>query len=315
MTATLPAKGSRFLIRKRHGILHFFAALSLAIGINHHADADTDLDSTVHEGADVEESSGGPLLSPVMNGFAFEERESDPVFLQYYGILFGPALKKSSAYQPTPTGGIDPNFPVQIKNFLGLGYNLTDEITVTPTAYWIWRPVLGQKLTLMDPFIRLSHSRLINTDHFNLYGDFRVHFGVSSTSRQNDYLTGFQTFQALSYIPGDDGSVILSLYGSARYNVFGKQGRGSDVELYLAPHLTAEIIPSLSFTLLYEMQAIHLFGARVGTLDNDGTDLQLGLAWEISPLLNMNPYINLYPGSSISLESSSFGMTLSWKMI
>lgn len=314
MTANLAAKVSHFLMRKRLDVLRIFAVLSLVMWINIPAQADISQDSIGHEDSVVEESSGGPLLSPVMSGFAFE-KETSPLFLQYYGILFGPALKNTSAYQPTPTGGTDPNFPVQIKNFLGFGYNLTDEITITPTAYWIWRPVLGQKLTLMDPFIRLSHSRLINTDHFNLYGDFRVHFGVSSTSRQNDYLTGFQTFQALSYIPGDDGSVILSLYGSARYNVFGKQGRGSDVELYLAPHLTVEIVPSLAFTLLYEMQAIHLFGARVGTLDNDGTDLQLGLACEITPELNINPYINLYPGGMMNLESSSFGMTLSWKMI
>lgn len=270
-----------------------------------------DLSESASVGAPV-----GPVAGPTGAGPLFEFSEkTDPIFLQYYGVLFGPGLKHTSAYQPTPSGGVDRNFPVQMKNFLGLGYQFTDSISLTPTAYWVWRPVMGQNLTLMDPFIRLANTQLINTHHFNLYGDLRVHFGVSSHSRQNDYITGFQTFQALSFVPDEDGQVILSLYGSARYNVFGKQGRGSDVELYLAPHLSVQVVPSIAFTLLYEMQAVHPFGARVGTLDNDGTDLQLGVAWELSPTVNLNPYVNVYPGDTLSLESSSFGMTLSWKMI
>lgn len=254
-------------------------------------------------------------MNPMEASMGMEEGEPSPFFIQYHGIFFGPALKNPNAYQPTPTGGRDSNFPVQFKNFLGMGYQLSDQIAITPTAHWVWRPVMGQKLILMDPFLRISHSQLIATDHWNLYGDVRFHFGVSPHSRENDDLGGIQTFQALSFVPDDEGEIVMSLYGSARYHFFGKQGRGLDLELYLAPHLAVQIVPNLAFTLLYEMQAVHPFGARPGTLDNDGADLQLGLNWEVNSELNLNPYVNLYPGQNMSLRSSSLGMTMSWKIL
>jgi hypothetical protein len=243
------------------------------------------------------------------------DEDGPPIALYYYGIFFGPSIKSPKAYQPSPAGGYNRDYPLIMRNYLGLSYGLAQDVVITPTAFWTWRPVMGQQLTLQDPFVRLSWGNIIDTEHFNLYADIRTHLGVSSASRKNDLRVGLQNFQALSFVPDPDLNLVLSVYGSIRYNFFGKHGNGNDLELYLAPHLSYRFLPNLAFTLLYEMQAVHPFGASVGSLENDGTDLEPGIQWDISPTLTINPYINLYPGNKLNLQTSSIGMTVTWNIL
>ena len=245
-------------------------------------------------------------------GTELEQREitSDPLFMNYYAIFYGPALKGTSAYQPTPSGEQDLNRPILLKNFMTLGYNLSEQLILAGTAYWTWNPVFGQKMAMQDPYVRLGYDGLIRTDHLNLYADMRVHFPISSVSRQNDMLAAFQSYQALSYTVGD-GPLTLLLFGSERANVFGKRGYGNDLELYLGPSINVRLSRKLALTVLYEMQVNHEFGQKAFSFYSEPSDLEPGVSWEISPNLSINPYLNLYPGSKMTLSSSSIGMLMS----
>jgi hypothetical protein len=234
--------------------------------------------------------------------------------LNYTNIFYGPALQNASSYQPDPYGKPDQNRPIYMKNFLNLSYGITPEIAVTGSFYWQYRPVLGQELLVQDPFLRISHSQIFYTDWgLNLYSDARVHFGVTDASRQNDMITGFQNFSYLSWNIAQSRAS-LALRASARYNVYGNQGEGVDAEFYLAPEATYQLTSNFALTLLYEMGASHRFGDSATYFTNDGTDLEPGFSWDITPGLNVNPYLNLFPGGKMSLASTSVGMFLSWNM-
>lgn len=234
--------------------------------------------------------------------------------MNYFGVFFGPSIKSPSSYQPDTPGVTDTKRPVILKNFLGLNYNIDGQYSAGVTAYWTYRPVLGQQLEMQDPFVRFADNSIFQVGNLNLYGDVRVHLPVSAISRANHLFGGIQTVSALTFeIP--DTRLTAALYGSARTNFYGKNGFGNDIEVYLSPNLTYQLSPKVALTLMYEMQASHTFGGKAFSFNNDGTDLQPGVSWDITPTLNVNPYLNITTGGRIGLDTTSIGMLVNWVLI
>lgn len=229
----------------------------------------------------------------------------------YYGIFNGPPLQGKLSLQGTPDGVQDEDLPVQLKNWLGITYHLDNGYSITPTLYWLYTPVRGQRFEMLDPFVRFSNSKIIDNEWFNWYGDVRLHFPISNASRFSDLLAAIQTFHALTFLIGD--SFMASLYTSFRYNYFGGQGIGNDVEIYFAPYLSYDVSERVSVTALYEMGASHFFGDSLG-LKGDGSNLQPGVTWKVSNSVMLNPYLNLYPSDNLSFRTTSFGMSVTWNL-
>jgi hypothetical protein len=230
--------------------------------------------------------------------------------LSYFGIFQGPSISDPSSYQPDLNGAPDPNRPLVLRNFLALGYNFSNELSLAGTAVWNWQPVMKQQVQMLDPFIRLSDSMLIHQDGFNLYSDVRAHFAVTDPSRQSDLLFGFQTFQALTYEVGMS-RLTAGLYASARGNIYGKRGYGNDFEFYLGPNLGYQVSPTIALTLLYEMQASHYLHGKNFSFNNEGTDLEPLMSWDVTPYFNLSPYLNILTGGHLSLNTTSVGMMMS----
>jgi len=242
------------------------------------------------------------------------DEPSIPWNVNYFSIFYGPSIHNPSSYQPTPDGALDPSRPLLLKNYLTLGYDLSPDYTVAATGYWLYQPVMKQELDLMDPFVRISANQLIHGEGFNHYADFRVHIPVSATSRATDLLASFQTWNVTTYeIPST--RLTLGAYTSVWFNYFGKQGAGDMLELYFAPNLNYQMSRTVAATLVYEMGASHPFGDTTTHVYNDGTDLQPGVSWDITPRLNFNPYLTLYTGNKVTLDSTAMGMMLWWKLL
>ena len=234
--------------------------------------------------------------------------------LNYFGILYGPSVQDPSSFQPTINGEPDPERPVIMKNFLWVNYNLTNEIAVAPSAYFIYQPVLGQQVELRDPFLRISHSSVLHTEQFNLYADIRWHIPVSNFSRESDLRTGIQTYQVASYtIPSS--RFTFGAYVSERVNFYGRRGNGNDFELYLGPNVNYQLSPKVALTMLYEATASHALGDPAFQFNNDGTDLEPGVSWDITQNLNFNPYLNFYTGGKVNLRSTAVGALIAWRLI
>jgi hypothetical protein len=233
---------------------------------------------------------------------------------EFFAVFYGPSIGKPSAYQPTPYGEKDIEHPVVLRNFLGVGYNVTDEIAITPTASWLWSPIGRSVFTLQDPYIRVSHSSVWSTSITNLYSDFRVHLPITRLSQDERMLLGVQTFNSFVMdVPGT--SLSVGTYASARMNFFGKMAYGNDLELYLAPNLNYQYSDNASVILVYEMNAVHVLGTQAWQLENSGTALQPGMAWLVTDRLMLNPYLNIATGGRVSLSSTSIGLNLSLRMI
>jgi hypothetical protein len=249
-------------------------------------------------------------------GYSVNDRSfKDRVWLNYYGIYYGSSITNPNRYQSGPYTQKDQGRPVFLKNFVTAGYDINDRYAIAATGYFTYTPSAPtQQFAMQDPSVRIANNSILNIGGFNWYGDARIHFAVSDASRLNDLLVGFQTFHYFSYTM-DNSRWSPGIYASARYNHFGKLGSGNDLDLYFAPAVNYSISDSVALTFLYELGATHSYGDDVGVLDNQGTDFQPGVLWHITPSLEVNPYLNVYTGGRISLDNTSFGMTLSWMML
>lgn len=232
--------------------------------------------------------------------------------LSYFGILNGPTLTDLTTYRPDMMSV--PNQPVVVRNFLGLGYNLNNNITVSGTAYWNVQPVLNPQVQIQDPFLKISDNSLFQSGNFNLYSDVRFHFPVTSMSQASDLKMGVQSVNALTFIP-EGSRFVFGLYASLWSNFYGQYGYGDDIFAYLGPNVSYQISPTLALTVLYDLQASHVLGDDLFNFYSNGTDLEPGIFWDITPRLSINPYLNILPGGNMSFSTTSFGMYMSWLLI
>lgn len=243
------------------------------------------------------------------SGWSFRDR----TYLNYYGILYGPSIAQPSSFQSTPAGE-QSALPIYIRNYATAGYAIDTLFSASATAYWVHVPVNGQKFYLRDPYLRLAMADIINSGGWNYYVDTRFHLPISDVSKEADLLVGLQNFQVLTFTPSDS-RLTLGTYGSARLNLFGSRGTGSDLELYFGPNLSYRLTPTVAATVLYEMSISHAYGDEAFSFINDGNDVQPGISWDITPSINFNPYLTIYTGSETDLKSTSIGMTLSWLLL
>jgi hypothetical protein len=263
----------------------------------------------------VEESPQADVNQSVNGTVGQDTEKASPFSLFYTNIFYGPSLSSPGSYQPDSQGNPNLNNPIYTKNFLSASYGFTENMAVTGTMYFLYRPVLGQQLTMMDPSIRVSHAAIAHTDWgFNIYSDVRWNFGVTDASRQADMIGGAENFNYVSWeIANSRFTTALRI--KERYNFYGKRGAGTDVELYLAPEVRYQLTPTVALTGLYEMQASHQFGDSVSYFTNDGTDFEPGVSWDIVPSLTVNPYLNIQTGGKVSAASTSVGMFLNWAIL
>ena len=234
--------------------------------------------------------------------------------MSYYAIFYGPSVQDPSLLQPNERGEQSADRPLLLKNYLTLGYDFNREVEMSATAYGTLVPVAGHSAVLHDPYLRIAFNSIAHTDKINLYGDVRLHLPTSTDSKNADLRSGIQLFQITSMIPSDS-RFGFGIYTSERVNFYGPAGNGSDLVLYVGPNISYQVSNSIALTTLYEMGASHTYGDETWGLNNDGTDLEPGVSWDITPNLNVNPYLNIYTGNQVTLQSTSIGMTLSWKML
>jgi hypothetical protein len=274
--------------------------------------ATTKSDTTSGSGGVSQPSGSSPILAEASSESS-EGNQAGTFMANYFGIFYGPSVSDPSSYQPASDGTADTSRPLLYKNFLGLGYRITNDISITPTAYWQWIPVRGGQYAIQDPYIKISHNSLISSGGFNLYSDLRYHVPVSDYSRAANSMGGLQTVQVATYIP-EGSRFTYGFLGSGRVNFYGSDGYGNDSEFYAGPNISYQMTPTLAGMILFEYNLNHTYGDPNNTLREDGYDFQPGLNWDVSSTILFNPYINIYPGDA-SLKSTSMGFLISWQAL
>ncbi len=244
-----------------------------------------------------------------------EEGTGSRFGLNLYSIFYGPGVRDLGSTYQTTANGEQSSVPLLFRNFVTASYALGEGLGVSATQYFLYVPVQGTQFAYRDPYLRIySENLLTENSPVNWYADLRAHLPLSSNSRASDLIVGVQTYQTLAYpVPGTE--LTLGLTGSARLNIYGNQGGGNDLEFYAGPNLSYQALPNLAFTLIYDAGASHVLGEPSVSFVNDGNDLQPGVSWDVTPHINVSPFVNIYTGKNTSLRGSYLGMTMSVIML
>jgi hypothetical protein len=226
-----------------------------------------------------------------------------------FSIYIGPSITGlGSPYQVDQYGFDmeDPGDRVGFENYLTLGYKATPEITIAGVAQFFYTPMQGGDYTIRDPYLKVSHSGVYKTDDFKIWGNARLYFGVSEASRNAGMVAGLRVDPKFRYaFPKTPWSV--DLYSSVRFNFHGLYGDGKQLDLYLSPAVDYQLLPNLVFSACLETYGRHdVEGSPPFVQANAPADIQIGPSWDITPWLNFNPYVQIYPGY-FSWSSTSIG--------
>jgi hypothetical protein len=93
--------------------------------------------------------------------------------------------------------------------------------------------------------------------------------------------------------------------------VYGPHGHGfrNDMEIYFSPFANYRFNSQFSFTLWSDiLQLGHQYGTPWG-FSNLPCDVQPGIKWDITPWINVNPYLNFIP-SHLAWNAIDMGLVV-----
>lgn len=227
----------------------------------------------------------------------------------YFGIFTGGAANDPLAkVQPDLETG------VTLDNQLTLGYKITPKLTASINPVYTIRALGNDGMTASN--VRLSHSSLISRGGFNLGADLRAYPGVTDDLKASNINLYLRSDQVASYtIPGSRFG--LGLITSVRnYQRNSKaDANAMDFKFKAIPNAEYRVSSKLAVTAMYEMAMAHNKGDPATSMNNAGTYFEPGLSWDISPTMNLNPYVDIATGTQIKAATSQIGAILAWKLL
>ena len=176
--------------------------------------------------------------------------------------------------------------------------------------------------------------KLINKGQFTAIGDLRFYVPTSHFSRMNGEETAVMTRFVPSYTPTGSrftfGTIFYHTWYIRDARVDAENAPGNTPfnnnawasEFYAGPNMQYQITPTLAFSALYEFDAVRVSNSP-GLLNytsdthsgNGYTDFEPGVSWDITPNINLNPFLNMYPGSNFSLDTTNINVILGIKLL
>ena len=235
----------------------------------------------------------------------------DKVTASFYGSFMGPSLGDPNALQPKVDGSRGTT-KQRMDSSLMAGYKLTPQVKVTGSYNFFYYPVMGHDIVMKDPHISVSHNKLYDKNGLNLTADLRTYLPfTTASSTTNDMKIGVRSTQLLTWeIPNSRWTVGTWTY--VKSNVLGSghtvvEDLPPDWILYYAAHSEFKIKPNLQATWYWEADHAHALG---GGWDNEDSDMGIGVNWDVTSKISLNPYVQIYPGH-LRMNSSQFGMIIS----
>jgi hypothetical protein len=245
----------------------------------------------------------------------------DKLTVNYTNVFYGPSLetplKNDQPDVMLPTSGT----PLDMKNYISVGYKLTDTVRIAPVFYFRLNPTSPHEFRLQDPYLRLSNSKIFSSKRVSISADIRYGAPVSERSRQDWKSLGYFLSKQVTDISIPDSRFSFTLITSAQVFL---QPRATGLmsgtptilsEAYAGPMVNYQILPNLQAFLLYEMVARSNRVDGLLSQSSAGTDLEPGLSWDITPKLNFSPFLDIKTGGRIAADTTSIGAIVSWTLL
>jgi hypothetical protein len=242
----------------------------------------------------------------------------DSLKLGYQGFFYGPSVTKGGMDRPgiysyEPASGAN-----HLINLIYGGATIAENWAITYNHRWDWEIHGSESDTnLMDGFLKLKRSNIVNENGWNLAGDLRLYTPVSKGSQDKKRNFAYRFSEDINYsVPKTRWTLELFMY--QRFDVWASDSpvktvwetKGSDAEFYFAPYVWYTLMPNLKAWMMYEVGMAHMHGEDPGLLPSGDNDVNLGLSWDVTPKITFEPFLFMTVGGSVNAETTSIGFNV-----
>lgn len=241
----------------------------------------------------------------------------DKLSLLYLNEWIGPGVSSPTDYRLPDNdlgykGGSQPN--IYMKNYLASGYQLGETSSIGPVAYWTWQPYGERDTKLKDFYIKALNSKIYNGNGLNIYGDLRMGFPTSSGSRDNTLQMYLMSKQMADYA-FPNSRFTLGVITIEAMNFYQEALGQDDVDLEIIPHLDYQLTPTVALSAGWDGCAKHMSGDGFFNLLQDGTRSVVGVSWDATTRINLNPYLDFKTGNHVNLDTTTLNLLTTIKIL
>jgi len=244
-------------------------------------------------------------------------------------VYYGASLAGlGDANQPNDINKNAAGDPVFIRSNASLGYKVSPDLVAGGVARVDYLPKNNNDTLWEDAYLRLLAPKMINKGNFTAIGDLRFYVPTSHLSRENGLMTGITTRFVPTYTPTGSRLTFGTIFYHTLYihdarvdSVNATATNAWSSEFYAGPNIAYQLTPTVSLTALYEFDAVRMANAS-GLLNytsdthtgNGYTDFEPGVNWDITSNIYVNPFLNMYPGSDFSLDTTNINVIFGMKL-
>jgi hypothetical protein len=179
-----------------------------------------------------------------------------------------------------------------------------------------------------DSFIRLKVPKLIDLGNFKMVADLRLYVPTSTWQQQGGEIVAPQLRFVPTYVIPNSrltvGSILYyqQTFRNSRVDSMDTYAKNYwSNEIYAGPNISYQVAPTVALTALYEFDTVRVTGDNslafmTDTRSGNGyTDFEPGVSWDITPSINLTPFLNMYPGSDFGFDTTSICLWLSIKIL
>ncbi|NDD91648.1 hypothetical protein EBZ37_06150 [bacterium] len=205
---------------------------------------------------------------------------------------------------------------IDTQNTLALGYKLDKGWSTSAAFNFGYKPSTDeQPLSLLDPYASIANYSLIERKNYSFGGFLRLYAPVSDAAQSANLITKTR-FGLVHDYQVANSRLSLSLYTYAQAYIFGSSRafNSKRLVLFAEPSISYQIMPSLSASLLYDMDTTSRYDAPVLSFSGANTALCPGLTWSATRWLKVEPSLTLSTGSRVAMDTTTANLAVSAKL-
>jgi hypothetical protein len=204
--------------------------------------------------------------------------------------------------------------PVRLENTLSGGFRITRFITASAVTVWNWQPVASSPFEAGDPYLKIGHNELVSVGNFSMSGDVRISAPMSKDLQHYHLITSVASEQISRFtIPAS--RFAFKIISFIQKNFHAGTGNPNEFEAHLTPAIELLAIPTLSLILAAEISYSRRVHPELGFMHHDGSSLQPGVSWDITPEINFSPYLDLRFAQTDAQDEALFAASFNWKIL
>jgi hypothetical protein len=203
---------------------------------------------------------------------------------------------------------------VNTQNTGVLSYALDHGWTLVGAFNWQYTPSTTETL-LLDPWVTIQNFGLYKSGSYSAGAFFRFIAPVSLRSVESQLVGRTRVGVAQQYQwPNSSWSAGLFTFMQNYLYASGAPAGGVHTLFFAEPSISYQINPTLSASLLYDMDARNFTGASFLNFGGATTALMPALSWSATPWLTVEPSLYLTTGGRISLDTTTTNLQLTARL-